>query len=70
MQAKYIDEWSIVRLKDGRIGTIANKHYRSGFALIKINDLVGVEIRSTDEIEVLVHTAQGMDEYKKLLYGE
>jgi hypothetical protein len=70
MQAKYVQEWSIVRLPDGRIGIMSNSHYKRGKALVKITERFGVEISSTTEVEVLVTTAMGMREYMKILFSE
>jgi hypothetical protein len=68
MQAKNVQEWSIVRLADGRTGVIANNHYKHGKALVKLTDTLGVEISSTDEVDVVVTAAIGMREYMKIAY--
>jgi hypothetical protein len=65
-QAKNAQEWSIVKLEDGTIGTISNTHYKRGRALVKTSDKHGVDIPSTEIVEVLVTTAMGMGELRNL----
>jgi len=69
MQAKHIQEWSIVRLPDGRIGVLSH-HATAGRSLVLLENGSGVEIKNTTELECVVTAAIGMQEYLALKYGE
>lgn len=70
MQAKHIQEWSIVRLPDGRVGVLSH-HAPTGRSIVLVTlEDVAVEIKNSTELECVVTAAIGMQEYLALKYGE
>lgn len=56
-QVRYIDEYSVVRMKDGRVGILA-KHTARKKPIVKLTSNYGVEISPSEQVEVLMRPAQ------------
>ena len=69
MQAKHIQEWSIVRLPDQRMGVLSH-HASKGKSIVLLEGRAGVEIKNDAELECVVTAAIGMQEYLSLKYSE
>ena len=67
-QAGSLQEWSIVRLPDGRVGTL--KFFKLGgrAAFVQVSDSLSVKVGLADELELIVSSAVGMRNLLHLQY--
>jgi hypothetical protein len=67
-QAGSLQEWSIVRLPDGRVGTLHFRAQQKGRASVRVSESLSIEIAMADEVELIVSAAVGMQDYLRLKY--
>lgn len=66
LQARHVDEWTIVRLPDGRLGSLSKRGSRPVVCTVEPGRegwAVGVEIASTDVLEVVAFPARLAQEW-------
>ena len=53
--AKHTPDASIVRLSDKRIGVLHKAHQRKGYAIVKLDPDLGVEVKLSEPLNVLLY---------------
>ena len=65
--AKYLSDWTLVRLPDGRVGVFSKRH---DVGRVTLPGQTGVNIALDGEIEVLKHPAELAAEALERYYAE
>ena len=65
--AKYLSDWTLVRLPDGRVGVFTKRH---GAGRVTLPGQTGIAITLDDELEVLKHPAELAAEALERYYAE
>lgn len=68
--ARHIPDWSLVRLNDGRLGSFTKHVTGRNRALVHVSDKLGVEVKLSDDLEVLLFPAQTAGLLRDILAGE
>jgi hypothetical protein len=55
IQAQYLSDWSLVRLRDGRVGVFTK---RNGVGRVTLPGQTGVDVELQDELDLLKHPAE------------
>jgi len=55
IQAQYLSDWSLVRLRDGRVGVFT---HRNGVGRVTLAGQTGVNVDLQDELDLLKHPAE------------
>jgi hypothetical protein len=55
IRAQYLSDWSLVRLRDGRVGVFTQ---RNGVGRVTLPGQTGVDVDLQDELDLLKHPAE------------